>query len=68
MNDIHIEVILLTSWLNESVIKNMNDDYSVCICIWMIMSKVLDELWVYMNGLYHCYIREKRYSIAWYNE
>ena len=21
-----------------------------------------------MNGLYHCYIREKRYSIACYNE
>ena len=49
MSDIHIEVILLTSWLNESVIKNMNDDYSVWIGIWVIMSKVLDELWVSMN-------------------
>ena len=68
MSDILIEVILLIIWLIESVIKNINDDYSVWIGIWMIMSKVLDELWVYMNGLYHCYIREKRYSIAWYNE
>ena len=49
MSDIRIKVILLTSWLNESVIKNMNDDYSVWIGIWMIMSKVFDERWVSMN-------------------
>ena len=47
MNDIRNEVILLSSWLNESVIKNMNDDYSVCI--WVIMSIIIDELWVSMN-------------------
>ena len=49
MNDIRIEVMLLSIWLIESVIKNINDDYSVWIGIWMIMSKVLDELWVSMN-------------------
>ena len=27
-----------------------------------------DNEWIWMNGLYHCYIREKRYSIAYYNE